>query len=72
MAAPISPMQGTGQTGAMELVPDQPLNIFVVPNQMVHTFLNTISNPPCSFGLSATSQQYFYLRTNQPPTTSQQ
>jgi hypothetical protein len=22
---------------------------------------------PCSFGLSATSQQYFSLRTNQPP-----
>jgi hypothetical protein len=27
---------------------------------------------PCSFGLSATSQQYFSLRTNQPPETSQQ
>jgi hypothetical protein len=27
---------------------------------------------PCSFGLSATSQQYFSLRTNQPPATSQQ
>jgi hypothetical protein len=27
---------------------------------------------PCSFGLSATSQQYFSLRTNQPPVTSQQ
>jgi hypothetical protein len=26
---------------------------------------------PCSFGLSATSQQYFSLRTNQPQTTSQ-
>jgi hypothetical protein len=26
----------------------------------------------CSFGLSATSQQYFFLRTNQPPATSQQ
>jgi hypothetical protein len=24
----------------------------------------------CSLGLSATSQQYFYLRTNQPPATS--
>jgi hypothetical protein len=24
----------------------------------------------CSLGLSATSQQYFSLRTNQPPTTS--
>jgi hypothetical protein len=24
----------------------------------------------CSFGLSATSQQYFSLRTNQPPATS--
>jgi hypothetical protein len=27
---------------------------------------------PCSFGLSATRQQYFSLRTNQPPATSQQ
>jgi hypothetical protein len=26
----------------------------------------------CLFGLSATSQQYFSLRTNQPLTTSQQ
>jgi hypothetical protein len=26
----------------------------------------------CSLGLSATSQQYFSLRTNQPPVTSQQ
>jgi hypothetical protein len=25
---------------------------------------------PCSLGLSATSQQYFSLRTNQPPATS--
>jgi hypothetical protein len=27
---------------------------------------------PCSLGLSATSQQYFSLTTNQPPTTSHQ
>jgi hypothetical protein len=27
---------------------------------------------PCSLGLSATSQQYFSLRKNQPPATSQQ
>jgi hypothetical protein len=27
---------------------------------------------PCSFGLSVTSQQYFSLRTNQPPAISQQ
>jgi hypothetical protein len=27
---------------------------------------------PCSIGLSATSQQYFSLTTNQPPATSQQ
>jgi hypothetical protein len=44
MAAPVGPMQGTGQTGAMELVPDQPLPIFVVPNHMVPTFPNTINN----------------------------
>jgi hypothetical protein len=30
------------------------------------------SSSACSFGLSATSQQYFSLRTNQPPVTSQQ
>jgi hypothetical protein len=29
-------------------------------------------SPPCSLGLSATSQQYFSLRTNQPPATSHQ
>jgi hypothetical protein len=29
-------------------------------------------NAACSFGLSATSQQYFYLRTNQSPATRQQ
>jgi hypothetical protein len=28
--------------------------------------------PPCSLGLSATSQQYFSLTTNQSPATSQQ
>jgi hypothetical protein len=28
--------------------------------------------PACSFGLSATSHQYFYLRTNQPPAITQQ
>jgi hypothetical protein len=27
---------------------------------------------PCSLGLSATSQQYFSLRTKKPPATSQQ
>jgi hypothetical protein len=27
---------------------------------------------PCSLGLLATSQQYFSLRPNQPPTTNQQ
>jgi hypothetical protein len=27
---------------------------------------------PCSLGLSATSQQYFSLTTDQPPATSQQ
>jgi hypothetical protein len=30
------------------------------------------SGPPCSLGLSATSQQYFSLTTNQPLATSQQ
>jgi hypothetical protein len=44
MATPVEPMQGTGHTGAMDLVPDQPLPISVVPNQMVPIFSNTISN----------------------------
>jgi hypothetical protein len=44
MAALVEPMQGTVETGAMELVPDQPLPISVVPNQMVPTFSNIISN----------------------------
>jgi hypothetical protein len=37
-------VQGTSQTGAMEMVPDQPLPISIVPNQMVPAFSNTISN----------------------------
>jgi hypothetical protein len=39
MATPVRPMQGTGQTGAMELVPDQPLPVSIMPNQMVLLFL---------------------------------
>jgi hypothetical protein len=35
-------------------------------------FVCLISHQPCLFVLSATSQQYFSLRTNQPPATSQQ
>jgi hypothetical protein len=31
-----------------------------------------VDSTACSFGLSATSQQYFSLRTNQPQTNSQQ
>jgi hypothetical protein len=31
-----------------------------------------LGSPPCSFGLSATRQQYFSLKTNQPLATSQQ
>jgi hypothetical protein len=31
-----------------------------------------LGDAPCSFDLSATSQQYFSLKTNQPPVTSQQ
>jgi hypothetical protein len=34
----------------------------------VRTAANSLA--ACSFGLSATSQQYFSLRTNQPPATS--
>jgi hypothetical protein len=44
MATPVEPVQGTGQTGAMEVVPNQPLPLSVVPNPMYPTFSNTISN----------------------------
>jgi hypothetical protein len=38
----------------------------------VHFWYSFPQGPtPCSLGLSATSQQYFSLRTNQPPATSQ-
>jgi hypothetical protein len=39
------------------------------PNQKNMIMLQLAS---CSLGLSATSQQYFSRRTNQPPATSQQ
>jgi hypothetical protein len=32
--------------------------------------LKLVEQTACSLGLSATSQQYFSLRTNQPPATS--
>jgi hypothetical protein len=35
-------------------------------------FLSMLQSTACSLGLSATSQQYFSLRTNQPQATSQQ
>jgi hypothetical protein len=34
--------------------------------------VNCDASSPCSFGISATSQQYFSLITNQPPATIQQ
>jgi hypothetical protein len=37
-----------------------------------HMHPNQCKPTPCSLGLSATSQQYFSLRTNQPSATSQQ
>jgi ABC-type transporter Mla maintaining outer membrane lipid asymmetry permease subunit MlaE len=39
MATPVGPMQGTGQTGAMELMSNQPLPISVMPNQWSLLFL---------------------------------
>jgi hypothetical protein len=37
----------------------------------METAILATTHAPCSLGLSATSQQYFSLRTNQPPATSQ-
>jgi hypothetical protein len=56
-------MQGTGQTGAMELVPDQPLPISVVPNHMVPTFPDTISNvgPHYSMTINASASKNIIL-----------
>jgi hypothetical protein len=56
---------------------------WIIGKRMRHTvvkscarFLRWLVGPsrltPCSLRLSATSQQYFYLTTNQPPATSQQ
>jgi hypothetical protein len=39
--------------------------------ELAMLLLRGASYAPCSLGLSATSQQYFSLRTNQPPATSQ-
>jgi hypothetical protein len=55
MATPVGPMQGTGQTGAMELVSDQPLPISVVPNQMVPTFPNV--GPHYSTAINASASK---------------
>jgi hypothetical protein len=38
--------------------------------QAVGVFFARSTQAACSLGLSATSQQYFSLRTNQPPATS--
>jgi hypothetical protein len=46
------------------------LHQFPIPF-MIQNWLEVVSTP-CSLGLSATSQQYFSLRTNQPPAISQQ
>jgi hypothetical protein len=46
--------------------------VFEVMTQVDLGFTNVSRFAPCSFGLSATSKQYFSLRTNQPPATSQQ
>jgi hypothetical protein len=63
MATPVGPMQGTGQTSAMELVPGQPLPISVMPNQMVPTFPNTISNvgPHYSTTINASASKNIIL-----------
>jgi hypothetical protein len=59
-AAPVELMQGTGQTNEMELVPNQPLPISVMPNQMVPTFSNTISNvgPHYSMSMNTLASKY--------------
>jgi hypothetical protein len=63
MVAPVGPMQGTDQTGAMELVPDQPLPISVMPSQMVSTFPNTINNirPHYSTTINASASKNIIL-----------
>jgi hypothetical protein len=63
MAAPVEPMQGTGQTGVMDLVPDQALSISIVPSQMVPTFYNTISNvgPHYSTTINASASKNIIL-----------
>jgi hypothetical protein len=41
-------------------------------SRKIHNHSQHMNSTSRSIGLSATSQQYFSLRTNQPPATSQQ
>jgi hypothetical protein len=45
---------------------------FIISQCEVILQLHSIKGKACSLCLSATSQQYFFLTTNQPPATSQQ
>jgi hypothetical protein len=57
---------------AKELCTIEPHKLDPLTDDMCWTIIKQKSDTPCSFGLSATSQQYFSLRTNQPPATRQQ
>jgi hypothetical protein len=48
------------------------LPMSLTPKTEVSHLIESGLRVPSSFGLSGTSQQYFSLRTNQPPATSQQ
>jgi hypothetical protein len=56
----------------------QGYKMHTVRQYYLHIYISIIFNykhhimQPCSLGLSATSQQYFSITTNQPPATSQQ
>jgi hypothetical protein len=57
---------------AKELCTIEPHKLDPLTDDMCWTIIKQKSDTPCSFGLSATSQQYFSIRTNQPPATRQQ
>jgi hypothetical protein len=63
MATQVGLMQGTGQTGAMEFVPEQPLPVSVAPNQIVPTFPDAVSNigPHYSTTINASASKNIIL-----------
>jgi hypothetical protein len=59
MATSVGPMQGTGLTNALEMVPEHRLTLSIVSSSLVPTFSNTISNtrPHYSMTINTSAQK---------------